>query len=87
MPDPFESHHSGLTSPADRGAAVTPHDSTNLADTTRAIYVGGAGSVVAVMRNGSVVTFTGMQAGVIYPLRVNRINATGTTATGIVALY
>jgi hypothetical protein len=87
MPDPFASYLPGITAPAEGGVAVTPSDSTNLTDTSRAIYVGGAGSVVAVMKNGQVVSFAGMQAGVVYPLRVNRINATGTTATGIVALY
>jgi hypothetical protein len=87
MPDAFESHQVGLTSPANGGVAVTPSDSADLTDTTRALYVGGDGNVSVIMRGGQTVTFTGMKAGVIYPLRVNRVRATGTTATGIVALY
>ena len=67
--------------------AVTPHDSTNLGDLTRSIYVGGAGNVVAVMDNGNAVTFYNVPAGSILPIRVQRINATNTTATNIVALY
>ncbi len=53
----------------------------------RAIYIGGDGDVVALNDVGDPITFVGLKGGVIYPIRVARINTTGTTATGIVFLY
>ena len=72
-------------SPALSGVEVTPNDSANL-QPTRALYVGGTGTLRVTMRNG-VVNFTAVQAGMIYPIEVSRVYATGTTATGIVALF
>jgi hypothetical protein len=68
-------------------SAVTPSDSVDLDVICRAIYVGGAGNVVAVRHDGTTVTFTGVQAGTVLPIAVRRINSTSTTATGIVALH
>lgn len=66
---------------------ITQSDTVNLSKaTTGGIYVGGAGSVVAVLWDGSTVTFTGVPAGAILPVVVIRVNATGTTATGLVGL-
>ncbi len=87
MPDHFASHQPGLTSPADHAYAVTPSDSASLAQTCRAIYVGSAGNLSAVMAGGETVSLSSLQAGMIYPLRLSQIRATGTTASGIVALY
>lgn len=67
-------------------AAITPHDSTDIA-TTRAVYVGGAGNIVAVDVDGNATTFTAVAAGTLLPIRVSRINATNTTATAMVAIY
>jgi hypothetical protein len=53
---------------------------------TAAVWVGGAGNVAAVMQNGVVGTFTGVTAGAVLPIAARRINATGTTATNLVAL-
>lgn len=86
--DQFSSFSEGLTSPADNAVAVTPNDSTDLTYTTRAVYVGGAGNMVVTMAGGgSNVTFTGIPAGSLLPIRVSRILSTSTTATSIVALY
>lgn len=68
-------------------AAVTPSDSTDLTTIARAIYVGGAGNVVAVMHDNTTCTFSNVPAGAILPIAVRRINATSTTATNIVALH
>lgn len=86
MPDPFASHQPGLTSPAEGGFAVTPSDTLDLLRTTRAVYVGTAGALRVTLLSGEVVTFSGVQAGVVYPLRLARVMATGTTAGGIVGL-
>ena len=72
--------------PAQHAALVTPSDSTDLAYTTRAIHIAGAGDVSLVMDDGSQFTWPGMTAG-YHPVRVKRIRATGTIATGIVALW
>jgi hypothetical protein len=68
-------------------AAITPHDSTDIAGgPTKAIYVGGAGAVVAVM-NGAAVTFAAVPVGTVLRIKATRVNATSTTATNLVALY
>lgn len=77
---------------AERALAVTPSDTVaialpNPAFLPRRLFVGGAGNVVAVMADGGVVTFTGVPAGSFLPIKVTRVNATGTTATNIVALW
>lgn len=87
MPDPFASHQPGLTSPAGHALAVTPSDATPLSQTCRALYIGSSGSLSAVMASGETVSFTGLQGGMIYPLRLSQVRATGTTAGGVVALY
>lgn len=68
--------------------AVTPSDSTDLTySTCRAIYVGGDGDISLVDGNGATIVFTGVTAGSILPVQTARVNATGTTATSIIALY
>lgn len=52
----------------------------------RAIYVGGAGDMVVTMWDGAVLTFVGIGAGSILPIRARTIAMTGTTATAIIAL-
>ena len=67
--------------------AITKHDSTNFTDgECDAIYVGGAGVVVAVSPGGAVVAFTAV-AGEIIPIGAIRVNSTDTTATLMIALY
>lgn len=66
---------------------VTPSDSVDLAlGVTRAIMVGGDGDVSVVYANGMTDTIF-LLAGVVHPVQVARVNATGTTATGIKAAY
>ena len=78
--------------PARSFAAVTPHNSTDFAGgAAAALYVGVGGDVVAVgvdNTNGEVTeTFRNVSSGTILPIRCRRVNATGTTATDIKALY
>jgi hypothetical protein len=86
MPDRFETVASGADSPATHGFAITPHDSTDLPEVTRAIYVGAPGSIAAVLLSGADITLTGIAAGTILPLRLRRIKATGTSAAALVGL-
>jgi hypothetical protein len=76
-----------MQDPAVNFVAVTPHDSTNLAQEARALFVGGAGNVACINKAGTAVTFVGVTAGSILPVRTLRINSTNTTATYIVALF
>lgn len=73
--------------PAHYAVAVTPNDGADLADTSRALYIGGAGDVKVDMLGSGTVTFVGVAAGTVLPLRADRVYATGTTATSIVALW
>lgn len=67
--------------------AVTPHDSTMLTGgTCRALYVGATGNIAVLMASGSTVTFSNVPVG-IFPIQVQRVNSTNTTASNIVALY
>jgi len=73
--------------PAIGGATVTPHDTDLLARTpTRRLHISVAGALKVTMVDGVDVTFPLMPAG-IQDLQVIRVFATGTAATGIVALY
>jgi len=72
--------------PAIGASAVTPNDSTDLSQPSRALFVGGAGNLTVDMTNGDNVVFTGVLAGSVLPFRVKRVYSTGTTATNIVAL-
>ena len=74
-----------IESPIANMAAVTPNDAVNLTNFTRGLYVGATGDVKVTTLNGNAVTMVGLAAGVWHPIRVSRVWATGTTATGIVA--
>jgi hypothetical protein len=65
---------------------ITPSDTADLLRVTDGIWVGGAGNVAAVMQNNTVPTTLVVPAGAWLPIVARRINATGTTATGLVAL-
>ena len=54
---------------------------------TRGLYVGGAGNVVVQLDgDSSTVTFTGVVAGSILPIRARLVASTGTTATSLLGL-
>lgn len=73
-------------SPADRQFAITPHDTNDLAEVTRSVYVGTGGDVVIVDRHGSQVTWKNAQTGSILPIRAARVLLTGTTASNLIGL-
>lgn len=85
--DTFFAAHRKVEDPATRAFAITPNDGADLAVFTRGLYIGVAGDVVVDMvDSGASITFTALAAGVIHPLRVKRVRATGTTATNIVGV-
>lgn len=67
------------------GAAVSPDDVATIA-VTRGVYVGGAGDLKVTFADGTSATLKAAPLGV-YPIMVQQVFATGTTATNIVALY
>jgi len=87
MSDKFSNYHAGLESPAERAFAITGNDSTDLTVFPRAIYVGGAGNVKVITLGGDTVTFSGVLAGTVLPVRVKRVFSTDTTATNLLGLY
>jgi len=70
-----------------RAVAITPSDATSFTEgACHAIYVGGAGNITAVV-NGTAVLFAAVPVGTVLRVRATRVNATGTAATNLVALY
>lgn len=77
----------GAEAPAIVAEEVTPSDSADLSIEARGLYIGGAGNVACVLRGvAGTITFVGLLAGVVYPIMAQRVRATDTTATNIVAL-
>ena len=86
MSDAFASHSVGLSAPAICPEAVVPNDGQDLGHVTRAIYVGTGGNIRVLMPEGLTTVFENLPSGAFLPIRVKRVFATGTTATGIIGL-
>jgi hypothetical protein len=83
--DTFQNYADSVSAPATKWFAITPSDSTDLAITPKAIFIGGAGNISLTGADGVSVAFP-VSAGQVLPLRAVRVRATNTTATGIVGL-
>jgi hypothetical protein len=74
-----------------RAVAITPNNSTDLVETTRAIIVDHATlqhAMVSVILMGDTAAVTiPIRTGVVTPLRVTRVRVTGTDASNVIALY
>lgn len=82
MADLYANHTPGLDAPAQKAFAITPDDNNDLALSTRAIYTGKGGTLVCILVEDSAeVTFNSVPAGIVLPVRVKRVKATGTTAS------
>lgn len=77
----------GVNRSAEHAFAITKADGSDIANTTRALWVGGAGDVAVVMVGGETVTFTSVPAGTMLPISVTRVLSTGTSATNILGIY
>jgi len=85
MPD-FTPSNPGAMFPAYKLTAVTPSDTTVLTG-CRGIWCGGAGTVnIMACNDTAAVSFT-VAAGTLLPVFAQKVMATGTSATNIVALY
>lgn len=69
------------------GVAITKSDTTIYERRIDAVYVGGAGDVAVVTAQGTTLTFSGMTAGSILPVRCRQVMSTNTTATNLVGLF
>ena len=65
---------------------ITPNDSADLSEVTRAISFATAGTLRVTMQDGTTINYLsgGLAAGVMHPVGVERVHSTGTTVTGIV---
>lgn len=70
--------------PVERTADVVPSDTVNMENTCNQLYIGGAGTLACVKKDNTVQNYT-VPAGAVINGRFKRVNATGTTATLIVA--
>lgn len=84
----FAKNYQDVRTPDYDGYAVTASDSVDLENgPCRAIYVTAGGDVAVNLLGGGTATLTSLSAGQILPIAVTRVLSTGTTATGIYALY
>jgi hypothetical protein len=83
--NPFPNNAVNIDEPAGHAAAITPSDTADLANATRFIRITVAGTLHVTMVGGEDVTYLSgsLALGVAHRLRVTRVFATGTTATGI----
>lgn len=73
--------------PARKAFAITPSDSAVIEGATRGVWVGGAGNLAVLMVNdSSAITFSGVPAGTLLPIQVQKVMSTNTTATLIVGV-
>lgn len=85
MSDFYENHQPGLESPGLHIDTITPSDTAELPRATRGLNVAESGFVRVTTVTGEDGTLF-LAAGVAFPIRVRRVWASGTTATGIVGL-
>ena len=86
----FQSQDASLPSYT-RALAITPNNSTDLVETTRAIIVDHAtlqhAMVSVILADDTAAVTIPIRTGVITPIRATRIRVTGTDATNVIALY
>ena len=92
MPGPFVDTYERVFG-ACGGVAVTPSDTLSItpngagpATVYRGLWIGGAGNISVAFVDGTTATLAGAVGGTIIDVCFTRINATGTTATLLVAL-
>lgn len=87
MPAQDNTSYSGsIDSPALHAVAVSPSDGATLAYVSRALWIGTAGNIAVDMQGGETnVIFTNISGWL--PGRVTKVYNTGTTASGITAVW
>ncbi len=88
MPDPFALHSDSPIASARRLLAIQPDDRQPLLHTSKALYIGGGGDVlVRAVGDTADVRFVGVPTRTILPVQTSHVRLTGTTASGLIALY
>jgi hypothetical protein len=81
---------------AARAAAVTASDTLDIPNISSesgrgnngcVLYVGVGGDLKVLTAGGDEIVFSGVVSGTFFPVQVVRVFATGTTATGVIALW
>jgi succinylglutamate desuccinylase len=72
--------------PAKSLRAVTPNDTNELEYVAKALFIGTGGTLSLIAKEHTSAVSLTVGAGQIVPVRAKIVRATGTTATGIVAL-
>ena len=85
MNNPFENRTSPLSGPATDILPVVPDDVVDLAEVAIALYVETGGQISFLTARGGVRNVTVADQSIL-PVGVRRVNATGTTASGIHAM-
>lgn len=86
MNDRFRSGGDSVTAPARNAFIITPHNTEALAFVTKALCVGGSGTLTLRAIDSTADVTLNVVAGQILPIRITHIRATGTNATGLVGL-
>jgi len=85
------SDKASLMGPAYDAFAVTPGtpfaNGLNGNVIVRSLYIGTAGNVILTTERGNIATFPNVTTSFVLPIRCRGVISTGTTASGIVALY
>lgn len=85
--DNFSAFPTTPISPARSASTVVPNDTGDLPHISRALYIGQSGALTVEMADGDEVTFEGVPAGSMLPIRVAKVKATGTTAAAVLSLW
>ena len=87
MADNFWKYVTQLNSPGKNAYAMTKHDTNEVANVTRYVYVGGTGDITCVLAGDTAeVTFKAVPVGAILPIRIKKL-LTSTTATLLIGIY
>jgi hypothetical protein len=88
MADKFRTHYPDLSAPAEHAFHIDPSDTDVFEQPTRFLYVGVTGDVaVRFAKDGQEVFYQAVPAGTLLRIRVDRVYATGTTASALVGEY
>ena len=82
IPDKFADYPDAPGLPATRVIEIEPDDDADLPEVVAGINVEAPGTVRVTTKDGTAATVF-VNAGIVFPLRVTRVWATGTSATGI----
>lgn len=84
--NPISKNSIAWIGPITNAVAVTPH-ATDVITPTRGLVANVAGDVAAIFADATDPVTLTLNGGQVYPYSVKAVRVTGTTATGIFALY